>query len=87
MKGIKKWFMICLVFGIFFSNTKIVQAYDIKTNIAMEVLDLYANFSFMEWRVAIMDILDVGYSDFEYTINNIEIESKVDTKRKKHLIQ
>lgn len=93
--------MICLVFIIFFSNTKVVQADDIKTDIATDVLDLYADlmvnreikayndvfedsykkdsfFSFMEWRVAIMDILDVGYSDFEYTINNIEIESKED---------
>lgn len=36
-------------------------------------------YSFMEWRIAIMEILNVAYSDFEYTINNIEIESKEDS--------
>ncbi len=90
-----------MVFSILFSNTWVVQAHDIKTSIATEVLDLYAAsmvtgkidtyndvfvasdekdsfLSFMEWRVAIMDILDVGYSDFEYTINNIEVSSEGD---------
>ena len=43
MKKIKRWIMICLVFCILFGNTQVVQAYDIKTTIAREVLDLYAN--------------------------------------------
>lgn len=102
MKKIKRWIMICLVFCILFGNTQVVQAYDIKTTIAREVLDLYANsmvtgevdiyddifeasdrkeffLAFMEWRVAIMDILDVGYSDFEYTINNIDVSIENDS--------
>lgn len=102
MKVINKPVMICLILSIFFSHTCVVQAYDMKTNIAMQVLDLYADsmvtrevgmydnmfetsdkkdffVSFIKWRGAIMDILGVGYSDFEYTINNIEMKSKEDS--------
>lgn len=39
MKGIKKWLVMCLFLSIFVNSTKIVQAYDIKTSIATEMLN------------------------------------------------
>lgn len=102
MKNVKKLLIVCLMVCIIFSNTSIVHAQDIQTNIATEMLDMYADvmvnreitiydnifanseekdffYSFMKWRIAIMEILDVGYSSFEYTINNIAVEHTEDS--------